>query len=73
MAVEFLQQFTDHAFSVGQCVSEQSSIVTRWLRHDSLSLFMQLPFQFMDKKTLTLAVKDIEGTHWPLTEVSFEW
>ncbi|UJR28787.1 hypothetical protein I4U23_010013 [Adineta vaga] len=40
MAVEFLQQFTDHAFSVGQC----------------------FPFQFMDKKTLSLAVKDIESS-----------
>jgi len=39
MAVEFLQQFSDHAFSVGQC----------------------LPFQFLDKKTLTLAVKEIEA------------
>ncbi|CAF0927818.1 unnamed protein product [Rotaria sordida] len=39
MAVEFLQQYADHAFSVGQ----------------------SLPFQFMDKKTLTLAVKEIEA------------
>ncbi|CAF1205720.1 unnamed protein product [Adineta steineri] len=39
MAVEFLQHYIDHAFSIGQC----------------------LPFQFMDKKTLTIAVKDIEA------------
>ncbi|CAF4400191.1 unnamed protein product, partial [Adineta steineri] len=31
--------FSDHAFSVGQC----------------------LPFQFMDKKTLTIVVRDIEA------------
>ncbi|CAF2409567.1 unnamed protein product [Rotaria sp. Silwood2] len=39
MAIEFLQQYIDHAFSIGQC----------------------LPFQFMDKKTLILAVKEIEA------------
>lgn len=39
MAVEFLQKFNDHAFSVGQ----------------------YLPFQFLDKKTLTIAVKEIEA------------
>ncbi|CAF1344258.1 unnamed protein product [Adineta steineri] len=39
MAMEFLQQYSDHAFSVGQC----------------------LPFQFMDKKTLTIVVRDIEA------------
>lgn len=38
MAVEFLQQFTDHAFAIGQ----------------------SLPFQFLDKKTLSLVVKEIE-------------
>ncbi|CAM4854521.1 unnamed protein product [Rotaria socialis] len=40
MATKFLQQYADHAFSVGQC----------------------LPFQFMDKKKLTLAVKEIEAS-----------
>ncbi|CAM2716433.1 unnamed protein product [Rotaria socialis] len=39
MANEFLQQYIDHAFSVGQC----------------------LPFQFLDKKTLIIAVKEIES------------
>ncbi|CAF1390485.1 unnamed protein product [Rotaria magnacalcarata] len=39
MAIEFLQQYIDHAFSVGQC----------------------LPFQFLDKKTLIIAVKEIES------------
>lgn len=39
MAVEFLQQYIDHAFSIGQC----------------------LPFQYLDKKTLTLAVKEMEA------------
>ncbi|CAF4015477.1 unnamed protein product [Rotaria sordida] len=38
MALEFLQQYMDHAFSAGQ----------------------SLPFQFMDKKTLILAVKEIQ-------------
>ena len=61
MAVEFLQQFTDHAFSVGQYVSERSLRTMLFQRHVSFPL--QLPFQFMDKKTLTLAVKDLECKH----------
>ncbi len=56
MAIQFLQQYIDHAFSIGQCVCYTNN----WIFLKKI-FFLKLPFQFMDKKTLTVAVKDIEG------------